>query len=120
MMETRAADGRHHEAGEFIVTVLLFTHTHAHARTHSLSLPQQFLTFALLLVSACTCASNRCYFEHELSEAANRKLRSHYPQPAEPSPAAAAGSSYTCPVRLYQQQLPPHLSGRSLSPWRYV
>ncbi|XP_056907976.1 interleukin-17C [Takifugu flavidus] len=82
---------------------------------------KQFLTFVLLLVSACTGESNRCYDEHELSEAANRKLRSHYPQPAEPSPAAAADSSYTCPLELYlQKDLPPHLSGRSLSPWRYV
>lgn len=81
----------------------------------------QSLTFVLLLASACTGKSNRCYDEHELSEAADRKLRSHYPQPAEASPAAAAGSSPTCPVELYQQKdLPPHLSGRSLSPWRYV
>lgn len=87
----------------------------------SLFVPPQLLTIVLLLVSACTCASTRCYDEHELSEAANRKLRSHYPQPAEPAAAAAASSPRTCPVELYQQkELPPHLSGRSLSPWRYV
>lgn len=79
----------------------------------------QILLFGLLFVHIWRCKMSRCYDEHELREVADRKLRSHYPQPLDPSPAAYLGSS--CPVKLYQQQqLPKHLSGRSLSPWRYM
>lgn len=85
-----------------------------------LSVSPQILIFGLLLVPVWTCKMNRCYDEHELSDAAERKLRSHYPQPLDPSPAAAPDSPLSCPVGLYQQQMPQHLSGRSLSPWRYV
>nr|XP_046251321.1 interleukin-17C [Scatophagus argus] len=80
----------------------------------------KILIFGLFLVPVWTCKMNRCYEEHELSEAAQRKLRSHYPQKPEPSVAAAPDSPASCPVALYQQQPPQHLSGRSLSPWRYV
>ncbi len=63
----------------------------------------------------------RCYDDDELSEAAKRKLRTHYPQPLEPSTVAAQDSPASCPVALYQQ-LPARreFSDRSLSPWRYV
>lgn len=74
----------------------------------------------MFLLSARTSTSKRCFEEHELGKAATRQLRSRYTQPKEPSPAAAAGSPYTCPVKLDQQQLPLHTGGRSLSPWRYV
>ncbi|XP_070763204.1 interleukin-17C [Enoplosus armatus] len=84
---------------------------------------KQILIFGLLLVPAWTCKMYRCYDEHELSDAAARKLQSHYPQPPEPSTAAAPDSPALCPEALYRQrrqrQLQP-LSGRSLSPWRYV
>ncbi|XP_044048283.1 LOW QUALITY PROTEIN: interleukin-17C [Siniperca chuatsi] len=81
---------------------------------------KQILIFGLFLVPALTCKMNRCYDDHELSEAAERKLRSHYPQPPEPSAAAAPDAPVSCPVALYQQQPPQHISDRSLSPWRYV
>ncbi|XP_029379636.1 interleukin-17C [Echeneis naucrates] len=74
----------------------------------------------LFLVPVLACRKNRCYSQPKLSEVAERKLRSHYPQPPEPSLPAAADSPASCPVELYQQQVPQHISGRSLSPWRYV
>ncbi|XP_068595883.1 interleukin-17C [Brachionichthys hirsutus] len=77
---------------------------------------KQIVIFGLLLVPVWTCKLYRCYDEQQLGEAAERKLRTHYPQPPEPSPAAAHDSPASCPVELYDQ----HLSGRSLSPWRYV
>ncbi|XP_041795685.1 interleukin-17C [Chelmon rostratus] len=81
---------------------------------------KQILIFGFLLVPVITCMGSRCYDDHELSVAADRKLRTHYPQPPDPSPAAAPDSPASCPVALYQQQVPQHISGRSLSPWRYV
>lgn len=105
----------HHEAGEFARTaspfLLLFLIS---------SLPPQVLTLVILLMAGRTCASARCFREHELGEAAKRQLQSRYPQPEEPPSSAAADSPYTCPVELYQQQLSPHPRERSLSPWRYV
>ncbi|XP_068170187.1 interleukin-17C [Antennarius striatus] len=81
---------------------------------------KQILIFGLLLVPVWTCKMHRCYDEHELSEAADRKLRGHYPQPPDPSPAATSDSPASCPVDLYDQPLAQQLSSRSLSPWRYV
>lgn len=86
----------------------------------SLSAPPQILIFGIFLVPVLTCKMHRCYEDHELSEAVERKLRSHYPQPQDPAPAAARDSPAACPVALYQQQAAEQLSGRSLSPWRYV
>ncbi|XP_070828956.1 interleukin-17C [Chaetodon trifascialis] len=80
---------------------------------------KQILIFGLL-VHVRTCSGNRCYDDRELSEAANRKLTSRYQQPPDLAPAAAPDSPASCPVALYQQQPPQHISGRSLSPWRYV
>ncbi|XP_036962019.1 interleukin-17C [Acanthopagrus latus] len=81
---------------------------------------KQILIFGIFLVPVLTCKMHRCYEDHELSEAVERKLRSHYPQPQDPAPAAARDSPAACPVALYQQQAAEQLSGRSLSPWRYV
>ena len=67
-----------------------------------------------------SCKMHRCYGENEVREAAQRKLSSHYPQPADPSPAADPDSPVTCPVELYRLQPPQDISGRSLAPWRYV
>ncbi|XP_070686926.1 LOW QUALITY PROTEIN: interleukin-17C [Pempheris klunzingeri] len=78
---------------------------------------KQILIFSLFFVPVWS----RCYDAQELGEAAGRKLRSHYPQPPQPPSAAAPDSAAVCPVELYlQQPPPPHVSGRSLSPWRYV
>ncbi|GAA6224614.1 interleukin-17F-like, partial [Lates japonicus] len=84
---------------------------------------KQVLIFGLFLVPVWTCnmtRMHRCYDEHELSEAAERKLRTHYPQPPESSPAAAEDSPVSCPVAFYGQQKPQALRDRSLSPWRYI
>lgn len=85
-----------------------------------LSIHPQIFIFGLLVVPVWTCKPNRCYDEVELNAAVERKLRSHYPQPLDPSPAVAPDSPASCPVELYQREAPRHLSGRSLSPWRYV
>nr|XP_040019675.1 interleukin-17C-like [Gasterosteus aculeatus aculeatus] len=63
---------------------------------------------------------NRCYNVSELHQAAERKLRSHYPQPHEFPTAALSNSLASCPVSLFPQQPPQHVRDRSLSPWRYV
>ncbi|KAM8891995.1 interleukin-17C isoform 2-T2 [Spinachia spinachia] len=63
---------------------------------------------------------NRCYDVSELQQAAQRKLKSHYPQPREFLAAVLSNSSATCPVALFPQQPPQHIRDRSLSPWRYV
>ncbi|XP_044213534.1 interleukin-17C [Thunnus albacares] len=80
---------------------------------------KQILFFALLLVPVYTCKS-RCYNETELDDAAGRKLSRHYPQPPLPSRRVTAGSSPSCPVELYRQQVQELISDRSLSPWRHV
>ncbi|XP_022612065.1 interleukin-17F-like [Seriola dumerili] len=81
---------------------------------------KQVVTFLLFLVPVWACKMHKCYEDHELSDAANRKLMSHYPQPPEPLSAAAADTPSSCPLALYEQQLPQHISDRSVSPWRYV
>ncbi|XP_068459888.1 interleukin-17C [Clinocottus analis] len=82
---------------------------------------KQILIFSLCLVSVWTCRMKHCCDESELAKAAERKLESHYPQPQELVPAAQEpGSPPSCPVALFAQQTPAHLSNRSLSPWRYV
>ncbi|XP_039988102.1 LOW QUALITY PROTEIN: interleukin-17C [Xiphias gladius] len=81
---------------------------------------KQVIIFGLFLVPIWTSKTNRCYDYDELNEAAERKLRAHYPQPPEPSPTEAADSPASCPVAFYQQQRPQHISDRSLSPWRYI
>ncbi|KAM9854732.1 interleukin-17C [Aulostomus maculatus] len=79
----------------------------------------QIFVFSSLLIGAMeACNFNRCYDEQELKEAAERKLRSHYPQPLDPPSMLAPDSPASCPLELYQQRL--ELSDRSLSPWRYV
>uniref|UniRef100_A0A8D3DH42 Interleukin 17C n=1 Tax=Scophthalmus maximus TaxID=52904 RepID=A0A8D3DH42_SCOMX len=81
------------------------------------------LILALVLAPAWTCKMHRCFSERELQDAAEKRLRSHYPQPAEPSAAAAsasASSPASCPVELYRHQPPQQVSDRSASPWRYV
>ncbi|XP_033491794.1 interleukin-17C [Epinephelus lanceolatus] len=81
---------------------------------------KQILIFGLFLVPVLTCKMNRCYDEHELSDAAERKLRMHYPQPPEPSTQNAPDSPASCPVDHFHQQPPQDISERSLSPWRYL
>ncbi|XP_037306704.1 interleukin-17C [Pungitius pungitius] len=81
---------------------------------------KQILIFGLCLMPVWTCRMNRCYDVHELHRAAERKLRSHYPQPQESFAAAMSNSSASCPVALFPQQPPQHIRDRSLSPWRYV
>ncbi|KAK9517315.1 hypothetical protein VZT92_025198 [Zoarces viviparus] len=81
---------------------------------------KQILIFGLCLVPVWTCRMNRCYDDSELSEAAERKLRNHYPQSLELPTAAAPDSPAPCPVALFPQQPPQHIRDRSLSPWRYV
>ncbi|XP_026167847.1 interleukin-17C [Mastacembelus armatus] len=80
---------------------------------------KQVLIFTLFLVPAWTCKINRCCDEQEVREAAERKLRNHFPQTPDPSPAVA-DTAASCPVELYQYQPPEELRQRSLSPWRYV
>ncbi|XP_008301424.1 interleukin-17C-like isoform X1 [Stegastes partitus] len=82
--------------------------------------PPQILVLALFLVPVWSNKMFRCYNETELLGAAERKLRSHYPQPAEPSAAAARGAELPCPLQLYQQPASTELSARSVSPWTYV
>ncbi|XP_019968484.2 interleukin-17C [Paralichthys olivaceus] len=79
------------------------------------------LGLTLLLSPVWSCKMNRCFEEQDLDEAAEKKLRTHYPRPLDVSPAAAAAadSPASCPVELYQQR-PVELSDRSVSPWRYV
>ncbi|XP_034389983.1 interleukin-17C [Cyclopterus lumpus] len=80
---------------------------------------KQILIVGLCLVPVWACKMNRCYDDSELVEAAQKKLRSHYPQPLElatPQPDSEA----SCPVALFPQQAPEHIRDRSLSPWRYV
>ncbi|XP_069575533.1 interleukin-17C [Brachyistius frenatus] len=80
---------------------------------------KQILFFALLLVPAWTCKMFRCYNDTELTGAAERKLRSHYPQPAEPSPTAARHVTLSCPVAQLSSASTA-VRDRSLSPWTYV
>lgn len=80
----------------------------------------QILIIALFIVPVWMCRMNRCYNESELSEAATRKLRVHYHQPPDPSPAADPDSLSSCPLELYQHLAPQDETKRSLSPWRYV
>lgn len=80
----------------------------------------QIVILALLAASVSACKMNRCYDDGELSDAAERKLRSHYHQPPDPVPAADPDSPASCPVELYRYLAPSDESGRSLSPWRYV
>ncbi|XP_058501256.1 interleukin-17C isoform X2 [Solea solea] len=79
------------------------------------------IILGLLLAPVWTFKMNRCYDDDELSDAADRKLRSHFLQPPEPSAVEeeAEPSSSSCPVSLYQQRLQ-EMSDRSVSPWRYV
>ncbi|KAM3610134.1 uncharacterized protein V6R79_025896 [Siganus canaliculatus] len=79
---------------------------------------RQILILTLLVVPVWPSDSMpRCYEDHELNKAAERKLRSHYPQPIDPLPADTPDS---CPVDLYRHAQPTHVKDRSLSPWRYV
>lgn len=82
--------------------------------------PLQILIIALFIVPVWMCKMNRCYDESELSEAAARKLRVHYHQAPDPSPAADPDSLSSCPLELYQHLAPQDETKRSLSPWRYV
>nr|QRW33324.1 Interleckin-17C [Lateolabrax maculatus]UBR18740.1 interleukin 17C [Lateolabrax maculatus] len=93
---------------------------HSHSEERQRMDMKQILIFGLILVPVWTCKMNRCYDVHELSEAVERKLRSHYPQPPEPSATAAPESPAVCPEELYQQQTLQHIRSRSLSPWRYI
>ncbi|XP_028442182.1 interleukin-17F-like [Perca flavescens] len=78
---------------------------------------KEILIFGLLLVPVWT----KCYQDdRELQEAAERKLMTRYPQPAEPPATAAPDSPASCPVEHFPQKSPQHLHDRSLSPWRYV
>ncbi|XP_037622040.1 interleukin-17C [Sebastes umbrosus] len=80
---------------------------------------KQILIFGLIVSPVWSFGMPRCYEEQELNLAAERKLRSHYPQPPEPAHAAEPDSAASCPVELFQQP-PQHIYDRSLSPWRYV
>lgn len=80
----------------------------------------QIVILAVLVASVSAYKMNHCYDDDELSEAAERKLRSHYHQPPDPVPAADPDSPSSCPVELYRFLAPQEVSGRSLSPWRYV
>ncbi|TNN47668.1 hypothetical protein EYF80_042111 [Liparis tanakae] len=78
---------------------------------------KQMLVFGLCLVPVWSCKMHRCYKDSELVEAAQRKLRSHYPQPPEPAAAAMAaaaqpGSPVSCPVALFPQRAPEHVHDR--------
>ncbi|TMS05301.1 interleukin-17C [Larimichthys crocea] len=81
---------------------------------------KQILIFGLLTASVWTEKMYRCYDEHELDDAAERKLRTHYPQAADTLPAQASDTPAGCPVALFQQATPNQLSHRSVSPWRYI
>ncbi|XP_059191970.1 interleukin-17C [Centropristis striata] len=62
-----------------------------------------------------------CYDEDKLSDAAERKLRNHYPQPAEPAAAPDSPvSPASCPVEMFRQPPSKEYKDRSLSPWRYI
>nr|ALV83413.1 interleukin 17C [Miichthys miiuy] len=83
---------------------------------------KQILIFGLLIASVWTDKMYRCYGEHELDDVAERKLRTHYRllQPADTLPSQASDTPAVCPVELFQQATPDHISGRSVSPWRYI
>ncbi|XP_026221765.1 interleukin-17C [Anabas testudineus] len=79
---------------------------------------KQILIFGLVLVPVWTYSS-RCYDEDKVSEAADKRLRTHR-QHGSPSPAAVSDSPAECPVKLYERLSSKSLEERSLSPWRYV
>uniref|UniRef100_A0A3Q1F1V6 Interleukin-17C-like n=1 Tax=Acanthochromis polyacanthus TaxID=80966 RepID=A0A3Q1F1V6_9TELE len=80
---------------------------------------KQILVLALFLGTVCSCKMSRCCNDTELSEAAEKRLRSHYPQPVDIRPTAAPGEK-KCPLDLYRQPLSMELNVRSVSPWNYV
>uniref|UniRef100_A0AAQ5X2I6 Interleukin 17c n=2 Tax=Amphiprion ocellaris TaxID=80972 RepID=A0AAQ5X2I6_AMPOC len=81
---------------------------------------KQILVLALFLGPVCSCKMSRCYNDTELTRAAEQKLRSHYPQPAEHLATAARGAKPSCPLELYRQPASRELNVRSVSPWTYV
>ncbi|XP_060932400.1 interleukin-17C [Limanda limanda] len=86
-----------------------------------MDLTQMLLGLTLLLCSVWRCEMNRCFEDlDQEKEAAEKRLRTHFPHPLEVAPEAAAAeedSPVSCPV--YGQR-PVELRDRSLSPWRYV
>ncbi|XP_034031531.1 interleukin-17C [Thalassophryne amazonica] len=76
----------------------------------------QILLCALVLAPVLT-SKLPCHDEHELEERAERKLKTHYPQPPQPAHLTAPEKPLTCPLDQYHHT---ELRGRSLSPWTYV
>ncbi|XP_042351451.1 interleukin-17C [Plectropomus leopardus] len=81
---------------------------------------KQILIFGLFLVPVCTSKRSPCYEEHRLREEAEKKLKSHYPQPPDPSTNSTRDSPVSCPVESFYQKPSEDANERSLSPWRYV
>lgn len=91
-----------------------------HIHPSSLLPRLQIVMLAFLVASVPACKMNRCYDDGELREAAERKLRSHYPQPPDPLPTADPDSPPSCPVDQFRSLARDNTNERSLSPWRYV
>lgn len=79
---------------------------------------KQILIFGLLIASVWTA----CFDEDQLIDEAKKKLRKNYHHMQSESllPSQASDTPAVCPVQLYQQATADHISGRSVSPWRYI